>query len=521
MDGTHHEVDGKVYPKCYNCHGTNPDTDPSWDPTNVYLIRMCENCHDVYTLHAITEHTTDGYSVYQSGGAIRAITANEKCVACHSDNQGQLPTLPTEVPVIWYAEPSQISPGGIVTLYHVAPPALGSDFGAKQDADKVQIGQDPDGAGPLPIAWVDVPVYSWTEDRVQFVVPGWTFQPLPTASGVRVVKQTGVTAGGDPITSNSNVVSLGIRKHPEIDSLAPNSGGWGATVTVNGVGFFSNRESVGAANPAGKKYGYSTYVELNASNDKYRATVYSSGLSWTDTSIQFKVGPLYDTNYAQPVLPQNLYQGCWNVSVVTDYFQDDGDNVHLLATGAIDPGDTLLYREVSDPTCFTVTNQPKIFSVNPKVIVRGNTAIIYGTFFGPTKGTSSVVAGVGPREAEIIGDAKGDDDGICEPKRCASNLSVFCSVNADCAALDCTNVPPPLLAEACYGDGDGVCEPNLGEMCMLKTKKTLATLGWSNTKIKVRIPASAPALNPAYIQVIVPTASPTNSNLAPVKITLP
>lgn len=370
----------------------------------------------------------------------------------------------------------KISPGGIITLYHVSPPALGDTFGEKQDADKVQIGQDPDGAGPLPIAWVDVPTYSWTEDRIQFVVPGWTFQPLPTASWVRIVKQTGVAPNGDPIISNSNVVSLGIRKHPAITSLVKNSGGWGDTVTVNGVGFFSNREAVGAANPAGKKYGYSTYVELNAANDKYRATVYSVPPAWNDTTLQFKVGPLYDTKYAQPVLAQNLYQGCWNVSVVTDYFQDGGvAGQHLLANGALDPGDTLLYREVSDPVCFTVTNQPKIFSVNPKVIVRGNTAIIYGTFFGPTKGSSYVVAGVGPKE--VLGDGLGDEDGICEP--------------------------------------------NLGEVCYLNAKKTLAVLGWSNTKIKVRIPASAPALNLAYIQVIVPTATPTNSNLAPIKITLP
>ncbi|MFH1703438.1 MAG: hypothetical protein ABIB41_08440 [Nitrospirota bacterium] len=502
FDGTHHETGGKVYSKCYNCHGTNPDTDPSWDPTNVYLIRMCENCHDVYTIHGIAEHTTAAYGLYQSNEAIRAITADEKCVACHSDSQGQLPPLPLAMPVIWYAEPNQISPGGIVSLYHTAV----TTFGAQQEGDKVQVGQDPDGVGPLPITYVDVPLYSWTEDRIQFVVPGWVFQPVPVASSIRIAKQVGVTPTGDPITANSNVVSLGIRKHPEITSLSPNSGGWAnAWVSITGVGFYSFREAMGIANPAGKIYGYSTYVEFTASNDKYRATAYAAAPSWNDSTIPTKIWALYDVNYGQPVLPQNMYPGCWNVTVVTDYFEDapagpgSTPGKYLLATGAIDPADTLLHREVSDPICFTVTNQPQIFSVNPKIIPDANQAIVYGTFFGPTKGASYVIAGVAPKEAEILGDAIGNDDGICNP---------------------------PL--EACHGDGDGICEPALGELCTLNIKKGVGTRGWSNTRIRVQLPDLPPAgtgctacpVN-AYMQVIVPTANPPFSNLIPIRVVAP
>lgn len=489
QEGTHHFSDGwtKVYPKCYNCHGTNPDTDPSWDPENPYLIRMCENCHDVGTLHGIAEHVTYGIGGLNQGGYTvnsvlnNVVTANEKCVACHGD---VLPLLPPSVPVvpsITTLEPDFGSPGIVTTIY-------GSNFGQKLNNDRVLQGQK----DMLTGNWVytEVPIYSWSETQIQFKVPGWTFQPGDTR--VKVKKITWVednpAPGGnndglcDPgetckeATRYSAVTDFNVRKHPEINSLTPPSGTWGMDVVINGEGFGVLKEKVYTTG-----YGYSTYVELHASNDEYRATVYPG--AWLGPNqIKIRLKKILDTDTGVEITDiAQLFQGCWNTKVITDYFKDDGDGKYNYGLSGLDidrtaienelylknsdepndngtcpacTGDIVLYREISDPTCFTVTNDPVIKCVRPLKPLHGDTATIYGANFSPT-------------QREKIGDGKGDDDGLCETGEVCENYV------------------------------------RVGNSSM-SSYKVAKIVYWSNTAIKFIVPTFANLPKYKYVQVVVP-----------------
>jgi hypothetical protein len=133
---------------------------------------------------------------------------------------------------------------------------------------------------------------------------------------------------------------------------------------------------------------------------------------WSDTLIKIRltsrthpnpsigiIGNLYDVNTGNYVPLADLYKGNWQLYVITDYFIDDGDGVYMekLAsghlTGKIDSGDTLLYREVSDPLPFFVTDTPFISSLQPTSVKGGNLVALYGINFGTTQDTSYVVGG--------------------------------------------------------------------------------------------------------------------------------
>lgn len=85
--GTHHEIGGNVYPKCWLCHPDEWNTDP-YDPE---AIRVCENCHSVNTLHSIQEHMTTNNIYTVRGVPNQTVTADEKCIACHGDGTTILP----------------------------------------------------------------------------------------------------------------------------------------------------------------------------------------------------------------------------------------------------------------------------------------------------------------------------------------------------------------------------------------------------------------------------------------------
>jgi hypothetical protein len=104
-NGTHHEIDGLVLPKCYNCHSNGPYLD--LDPDNPLLIRYCENCHSIDSLHGIQEHVTAGHG----------LTANEKCIACHGDMPDTPPPSGTESPAITDISPKYGPEGTTLAIY--------------------------------------------------------------------------------------------------------------------------------------------------------------------------------------------------------------------------------------------------------------------------------------------------------------------------------------------------------------------------------------------------------------------
>lgn len=442
--GTHHEIDGAVVTgNCNLCHATSPGSDYIIDPANPLLIRGCENCHDIYTLHGELpgigatlngEHTTNGIGGlglggYNVGGTLdRIVTQNQKCVACHGDVVARpMPVDPGVVPDIDHLGPPMGSAGIAVTIY-----AGANQFGTRLNDDIVVMQQGSS-------ANIEVPVISWNPDKIEFVVPGGKF--APGNANVRVVKRYLVETLADSIGNEDGICDPGeachlqqrasstalfyVRQHPILTTLSPDSGTWGTTVTINAIpgSFYNAREEVFNVSSPGYPaswtgYGYSTYVELVASNDKYRVTsMTGSGWSgdaglgaWSDTSIKINlqkitvggqiVGNLLDVNTNNPVPLADLYKGNWQLFVVTDYFKDDGavagkymlkhSSGHL--TGKIDT-DTLLYREISDPLPWFSTDTPFISSVAPTSVKGGNLVALYGINFGTTQDTSYVEAG--------------------------------------------------------------------------------------------------------------------------------
>jgi len=440
LTGTHHELDGEVSPNCVLCHGTAPGGGYQLDPTYPYAIRACENCHDIYTLHdgLAYEHTQTsggiGTGEFTIGGVLnQVVLGNEKCVACHGDlTTGPMPQLPFIAPIIAYLEPPMASAGVEVTIYDALG---GADFGNRGTDDRVVMQQGISGL-------IEVNVVSWNPDKIVFEVPGAIFT---TNSFVNVVVQKkywaeSIAPGGnddgicDPgetcQQNNQNSVAPGggfyLRQHPILNFLAPDSGTWGTIVTINGVtgSFFGSRENTYNAQLtaclAGQTcYGYSTYVELVASNDTYRA-IEMSGDGWSaplapylNNSIQINVrkmpvgptsplaayGTLLDvpTDYYVPLA--DLYKGNWQLYVITDFFKKNiaGDTSPYMLkhvsghlTGKIDPNSTVLYREISDPLPFFATDTPFISSSTPSAVKALGLGAVYGINFGTTQDTSTI-----------------------------------------------------------------------------------------------------------------------------------
>jgi hypothetical protein len=405
-DGTHHELDGIVFKRCYYCHASAPGANMDWNPTNPYLIRFCENCHDVATLHNIQGHVTDN-NIYRVGGiSNQRVAASEKCVGCHNNSMSYLPSLPADIPVIDYLEPDLGPPGTIVNIVPAQGACFQQDpvnglcsFGLKMKGDGVGMGQK-DIYGNW--YWVSAPIYSWSEHLIQIEVPKQRFQP-----GKAVVKVHKELEG------TSAIKVFTILHNPVISSLTPSYGNWGQNVIVGGDGFSVKKEIIYESG-----YGYSTYMELYSSDDKYRVTKYPMQESWNPYRIFVGLTDLLDINTGNPVSEQDLYPGCWNMKIITDYFKDNSVNgtpgKYNLDMGGFDPADELLYRAISNPVCFTVAKDPYIGGVMPDRIPNGGILEIDGVNFGATKGMSYVLGGKDSSLVEIMGDGKGNEDGVCQ-----------------------------------------------------------------------------------------------------------
>jgi hypothetical protein len=444
LTGTHHEVDGAVASNCVLCHGTAPGGGYQLDPTDPYAIRACENCHDIYTLHdgLAYEHTQTAGGIltgeYTQNGVLNEIVlGNEKCVACHGNTvTGTMPQLPAIAPIIDRLDPPMASAGVEVTIFDQAG---GATFGTQGPDDRVVMQQGISGL-------IEVYVVSWNPDKIVFEVPGAIFA---TNSMVNVVVQKKYWAeiNGDPGGNDNNICDPGescqqnnqnsvapnggfyLRQHPILNFLAPDSGTWDTVVTINGVvgSFYAMREAVydknlTACDAGDECWGFSTYVELVASNDRYRVTemsdepyVPNNALldPWTNNSIKVRLnkmpagGPagystLFDVNTGYFVPLADLYKGNWQLYVITDFFKKNTVGAvvnpkymlqhasgHL--TGQINTTDyTLQYREISDPLPFFATDQPFISSRTPSSIQKLSLGAVYGINFGTTQDTSTI-----------------------------------------------------------------------------------------------------------------------------------
>jgi len=484
-EGTHEQAGMKFYSECYLCHSMNPDDSFNTDPNDPLNMRACETCHDIYTLHGIEEHVVTN-DIYTVNGELNKTVYNEpgkawKCVACHGNNMPAAPEAPVHPAIL----PLTIDFGSPGVVFDIQPDETSGplDFGLKQEGDSVQMCQPAVTDCTVNTNWEDVPVYSWDEHLIRARVPGWTFAP-DTNAKVRVHKQ-GAT-GSD----YSNQRNFTIRKHPEITTLAPSAGQYGEDVIVYGAGFYTGQKSITAGG-----YSFYTYVELSSSNDNYRVIKYLAAVDpWDPTDFGMRLKPLLDVKTGAPIPPalsSLLYVGNWSVTVVTDYFIDDGDGVYMdPATGKLDlnpefvkpwdladgpsgtgTGDTLIWRETSTPAMFNVDSNPAIWNINSTKIPYGDNMKITGINFGASQGTSKVRVGACK---EIIGDVIsgttipiGDEDGKCEgwTEMIGDGRG---NDNGKCEANE------PCQKEACYANATG---------SKLATVKT-----WSTTKVVAKVP---------------------------------
>jgi hypothetical protein len=190
IDTHHMDFVGNVTLDCDKCHSMDPNN-PSWDPYNPELIRYCEICHSVRTLHIIQPQRSDtegwqaiGFHVggggstpttYRKFGDLAYVppqvnpgfTESQMCFACHGDILGWewFFTYVPAIDAISGISPTMGSCGMIVTL-------RGDFFGVGQlEGSNVQMKLKADPLAP----WISVPIHSWTDSLIEFQIPCWTF----------------------------------------------------------------------------------------------------------------------------------------------------------------------------------------------------------------------------------------------------------------------------------------------------------------------------------------------------------
>jgi hypothetical protein len=445
---------GNVSSECYKCHSQDPNN-PSWEPDNPELIRYCEICHSIRTLHTIGPHIQghNGWKpvgFHAGGGGPDPVqyakwgltpytpqvnpgyTENQQCFGCHGDSVPEWvdPSPGDDPPVI-----EVNADGGLI-----APPAgscgvigqlRGLYFGSAHiEGRDVQIAPKTGPGGTCDWALkADLPIHAWTDTYIEWELPCWKY--VPGNYCLRVHTENG----------NSNRAVFTIRSHPTLQAAEPTKGPCSTWIKLSGLGGFGTQRK----QMFDSYYGVTHIVDFVASNGVFTATNYRN---WKDKSIEVRVydwfrddvdecsiNPftgqpgmkrnfvrdrgdedadgdiicndsstnVYDECAAEPLIPRCdcLAIGVYSVYVKAIYFgDDDGD-------GKLSCGDTIFQVETSDPVQFELANAPVINNLNPNQIVDQNVAPfpllrIYGGRFGPSKATDDSVR-IGSKEDAISG----------------------------------------------------------------------------------------------------------------------
>jgi hypothetical protein len=429
---THHMgFKGNVVSDCTGCHANDPN-DPTWDPTDPEAIRYCEICHDIATLHNIVPHmgpsdgnggpavegweaagfhvggsSTDIPSVYRgdrsdgfSTNPSKYFDASEQCIACHGDNPpDRRPDVLMEEPRIDTLSPNSGSCGGYVLL-------TGDYFGSEHKANRgVQLRlKDEPGA-----SWVHVPIRSWSNTMIEWVLPCWTFSP--GNYNLRVYTELG--------TSTRPVFT--VENHPTFIDANSDSGPCGTWILLSGSGGFGDQQT----EIYGDAYhGVHHVVDIVSPTATYTARLYEN---WSDTSLEVRIRNMFtdendactgQRNFAQDdasVVPcivngdfasppcdndcaafscseepnitgcESMDIGSYSVHVRAIYFGDED------RSGELSCGDTIFHVATSDPISFHL--EPYINEVAPKEIIRGDVLTIIGKNFGADQMSGEVHIG--------------------------------------------------------------------------------------------------------------------------------
>jgi hypothetical protein len=409
---THHMgFFGNVASQCAKCHSLDPNN-LDWDPYNPELIRYCQVCHDVGTLHtlktldpgfpggALQPHVGDYYAWeavgFHAGGGdgipttYRKFNPDEQCFGCHADLIPDSPVLADcsgFTPSISTMTPQSGACYTYVTL-------TGVNFGVEQLEDSfVQMRLKPTAGNP----WEPMPVYSWTDTQIEFEIPCWTL--VPGNYQVRVSAACG----------NSAKVTFALKDWGTLLSVSPDQGPCGTTLTLTGSGFGGGQNvPTGTAGDTG----IARFVKLVASSGQYLVKQYPS---WSDTQVTAKFYNLsqdYNEDYLEdaPIKKCNgsvsSWLGSYEVYFVTVYYEESG-------TSGFDAGDTIMQVTLSDPELFELTAQPVIFRLNPDSIDPRTRLKVAGQNFGPYQTDGIIKVG---SKAQWIGGTTAPI--LCRGKNC-------------------------------------------------------------------------------------------------------
>jgi hypothetical protein len=385
---THHMgFQGNIASACYRCHALYP-SDPSWSPYEPELIRYCEICHDIASLHAIVPHVqgtpgwvASGFHVdsdvptdvdpdfYRTSEPSRpylpeispGFAPDEMCMGCHGDTITASAPSAVAVPVIDVIQPTHGVCGAIVALQ-------GASFGVEpKNGYHIQFEVNPGN-------WMALPIYSWTSTQVEFQVPCWEVGP----GNYKVRVQT---PAGESNQVNFTVENVSVSK------LDPEAGPCGTKITLNGIGFGNSQSGM-----LDDYYGIHHVVDVVSSQGAYTAVTYTE---WTDTSLKVVFGTFFKDlvnvetqqgNFIRDSIGEPLVQGCgymglglWSVYLKTIYFGDDD------GSGGLTDGDTIFQVVTSNPDYFELVCKPVINLLSPARMYNHSILQVFGRNFGSSQ----------------------------------------------------------------------------------------------------------------------------------------
>jgi len=353
--------------ECSACHLGDPNNLSCNDPM---LIRYCEECHSIASLHSIGEHMSEN----NGWGAVadpdgepslyRTFQGNENCMACHGgtvqDYTGGLLYKPAIDMNLWAISPPAGSLHVIVTL-------RGQNFTDQQAIDRSVELRPTDSSDP----WKSMPIVSWTDTLIEWSLPCWAFAP----------GNYDVTVKTEAGRSNKRVFTV---KDGGDFYLSPSSGPYCTWIAV-----FGSCWSLG-----------NTIFEDGYHGEKGLLTFTNALGTWIATKFmtcgsecaKVRLQDFYQDrngNYVQDIdepfsSPTEFPTGDYEVRNKVIYFGDED------GSGNFSPGDIIFEVINSYPVQFEMTNEPCINRLSPKQIVDLDAAPypllkIYGGNFGMTK----------------------------------------------------------------------------------------------------------------------------------------
>jgi hypothetical protein len=316
--------------------------------------------------------------------------ASEQCIACHGESPpDRRPDVLIQEAHLDALSPNSGTCGSYVLL-------TGEHFGSEHNSDRtIQLkSKDEPGA-----SWVHVPVRSWSNTTIEWVLPCWTFSP--GNYDLRIYTELGV----------SNWLVFTVEDHPASIDAIPDSGPCSTWISLSGPGGFGDwRKKV-----FGDGYhGIHHVIDfVSPTGTYYTAKRYRN---WSDTSLEVRFWSMFmdendactgQNNFIQdnaspvPCMVDGLsgsppcdndcvafscpeepdINGCESMEIGTYsvylraiYFGDED------RSGGLSCGDTIFHVATSDALSFTL--EPYIDQVTPKEIVRGDVLTVVGKNFG-------------------------------------------------------------------------------------------------------------------------------------------